>query len=150
VITGVGLGQEERFRPPSLSGRCRFGEATFAETRGNGRDAPIPDFRGLTPETERFDPKAVSRYVARINSAKTAYRMNVKGIITGPDFFMWNVEKTWPRNRARSPAHFLLSSRGRLGTKEVRDGSRNDTSRILARRGGKLGGLGFERASQGR
>jgi hypothetical protein len=36
------MGQEERFRPPSLSGRCRLGEATFAETRGNGRDAPIP------------------------------------------------------------------------------------------------------------
>jgi hypothetical protein len=26
--------------------------------RRNGRDAPIPDLRGLTPETERFDPKA--------------------------------------------------------------------------------------------
>jgi hypothetical protein len=25
---------------------------------------------------------------------KTAYRKNVKGIITGPAFFMWNVEKT--------------------------------------------------------
>ena len=34
------MGHEERFRPPSLSGRCRLGEATLAETRGNGRDAP--------------------------------------------------------------------------------------------------------------
>jgi peptide/nickel transport system substrate-binding protein len=27
-------------------------------------------------------------------TSKTAYRKNVKGIITGPAFFMWNVEKT--------------------------------------------------------
>jgi hypothetical protein len=36
----AGLGHEKRFRPPSLSDRCRLDEATFAETRGNGRDAP--------------------------------------------------------------------------------------------------------------
>jgi hypothetical protein len=39
------MGHEERFRPLSLSGRCRLGEATFAGTRGNGRDAPKPDIR---------------------------------------------------------------------------------------------------------
>jgi hypothetical protein len=36
------LGREDRFQRPSLSGCCRFGYATFAGTRGNGRDAPVP------------------------------------------------------------------------------------------------------------
>ena len=33
-------GHEERFRPPRLDGRCRFGQATFIGTHGNERDAP--------------------------------------------------------------------------------------------------------------
>ena len=32
--------QRERFSPPRASGRCRFGEGTFASTHGNGQDAP--------------------------------------------------------------------------------------------------------------
>ena len=35
--------QRERFSPPTASGRCRFGEGTFASTHGNGQDAPIAD-----------------------------------------------------------------------------------------------------------
>ena len=34
--------QRERFSPPRASGRCRFGEGTFASTHGNGQDAPKP------------------------------------------------------------------------------------------------------------
>jgi hypothetical protein len=34
-------GHQERFLPPRLDVRCRFSQATFAATRGNGRDAPI-------------------------------------------------------------------------------------------------------------
>jgi hypothetical protein len=34
--------QRERFPPPRASGRCRFGEGTFASTHGNGQDAPGP------------------------------------------------------------------------------------------------------------
>src|SRR5690348_10355769 len=34
-------GHEERFPPPRLNGRCRFGQATFIGTHGNERDAPI-------------------------------------------------------------------------------------------------------------
>jgi hypothetical protein len=37
------LGQEDAFPRPRLSARCRFSQGTFAGTRGNGRDAPIPD-----------------------------------------------------------------------------------------------------------
>ena len=33
--------QRERFSPPRASGRCRFGEGTFASTHGNGQDAPM-------------------------------------------------------------------------------------------------------------
>jgi hypothetical protein len=45
-------------------------------------DDPAARFRGRALHPDRaVDPK-------------TAYRMNVKGIITGPDFFMWNVKKT--------------------------------------------------------
>jgi hypothetical protein len=37
------VGHEDQFRPPTLNGGYRLGEATFAGTRGNGRRAP---FRG--------------------------------------------------------------------------------------------------------
>jgi hypothetical protein len=41
IVTGAarGLGRE-RLPSPRLSVRCRFSEATFAETHGNGQDAP--------------------------------------------------------------------------------------------------------------
>src|SRR5215472_8334317 len=35
-------GHEDLFSWRRLSDRCRFGQGTFARTRGNGRDAPIP------------------------------------------------------------------------------------------------------------
>ena len=34
------MGHEERFPSPSLSGRCRLGEATFAGMGGKEEDAP--------------------------------------------------------------------------------------------------------------
>jgi hypothetical protein len=40
-----GKGHEDAFPPPRLSGRCRFSQGTFAGTRRNGEDAPIPDAR---------------------------------------------------------------------------------------------------------
>jgi hypothetical protein len=44
------LGHEYAFPPPRLSACCRFSQGTFAQTRGNGRDAPIADLPALTPE----------------------------------------------------------------------------------------------------
>jgi hypothetical protein len=41
------MGHEDAFPPPRLSGRCRFSQGTFAGTRGNGEDAPIPDLPDL-------------------------------------------------------------------------------------------------------
>jgi hypothetical protein len=38
---------EERFPAPRLSAGYRINQKTFAGTRGNGRDAPIPDLRGI-------------------------------------------------------------------------------------------------------
>src|SRR5580704_16989579 len=38
------MGHEDAFPRPRLSARCRFSHGTFAGTRSNGRDAPIPDF----------------------------------------------------------------------------------------------------------
>ena len=34
------MGQEERFPLLSASGRCRFGQGTFAGASGNDEDAP--------------------------------------------------------------------------------------------------------------
>ena len=39
------MGHDDQFRPPSLSGGCRLGKATFAGTGGKEEDAPIPDAR---------------------------------------------------------------------------------------------------------
>ena len=36
------LGHEDQFPPPSLSGGCRLGKATFAGTGGKEEDAPFP------------------------------------------------------------------------------------------------------------
>ena len=46
----TGLGHEDAFPQPRLSARYRFSQGTFAGTRGNGRDAPIPADRGVTIE----------------------------------------------------------------------------------------------------
>ena len=35
------MGHEDQFQPPRLSGGYRFGEGTFAEIDGSGRDVPI-------------------------------------------------------------------------------------------------------------
>ena len=50
---GSALGHEERFPSPSLSGRCRLGEATFAGMGGKEEDAPVPDFRWAAAEAWR-------------------------------------------------------------------------------------------------
>jgi hypothetical protein len=39
------MGHEDQFRPPSLSGGCRLGKATFAGMGGKEKDAPIPAIR---------------------------------------------------------------------------------------------------------
>jgi hypothetical protein len=39
------MGHEDQFAAAGLSGRCRFGQATFTGTRENERDAPIPVIR---------------------------------------------------------------------------------------------------------
>jgi len=91
------LGHEDQFPPSSLSSRFGLGEATFAGTRGNGRDAPIAviparasncraqfnrafDVRSRTPGRCR-ERHSRSAEDLRLSSAKTWSRLN-------PSFFM--------------------------------------------------------------
>jgi hypothetical protein len=46
------MGHQDQFTPPSLSGRCRLGKATFAGIGGKEGDAPIPDLASLATERE--------------------------------------------------------------------------------------------------
>jgi hypothetical protein len=46
------MGQEERFPLLSASGRCRFGQGTFAGASGNDEDEPIPVARGTEVERQ--------------------------------------------------------------------------------------------------
>jgi hypothetical protein len=53
----TGTGHEERFPATRLSARCGFRKETIAETRCNGRDAPIPVVHEGINGTAGFDPK---------------------------------------------------------------------------------------------
>jgi hypothetical protein len=39
------MGQQHQFPPPEASARYRFGQETFAGTRGNAQGAPFPAIR---------------------------------------------------------------------------------------------------------
>jgi hypothetical protein len=59
---GSALGHEDQFPPPSLSGRCRLGEATFTGMGGKEENAP----KAAVPTTRSnrwSDPKL--SFVAR-------------------------------------------------------------------------------------
>src|SRR5205823_700914 len=43
----TGEGHEDQFPPPSLRGRCQFGQGTFARIGGKEEDAPEPAIRGI-------------------------------------------------------------------------------------------------------
>jgi hypothetical protein len=49
-------GHEDQFPLRRLTARSVIRKRTVAATRGNGRDAPIPDLPGLGPGAGRFDP----------------------------------------------------------------------------------------------
>jgi hypothetical protein len=42
-LRGSGVGHEDPFPPLWLNVRCVIRHGTFAETNGNGRDAPLAD-----------------------------------------------------------------------------------------------------------
>jgi hypothetical protein len=87
------MGPEERFRPPSLSGRCSLGEATFAETRGSRRDAPeaaineepsecvsLPYSDELTPNARGEPrPRAGARHERRLLGVGSSAWFGVQG-----------------------------------------------------------------------
>ena len=45
----AGVGHENAFPPTTLSNRFRLAKPTFAGTRGNEQDAPLPDTRQPRP-----------------------------------------------------------------------------------------------------
>jgi len=51
-------GHEDQFRPPSLKGRYRLGEATFAGMGSKEEDAPIPAVRGTAAIERKVPPGA--------------------------------------------------------------------------------------------
>jgi hypothetical protein len=51
------MGHEERFPSPSLSGRCRLGEATFAGMGGKEEDAPKPAIPRGIHQAGEFEPQ---------------------------------------------------------------------------------------------
>jgi hypothetical protein len=54
------VGHEDAFPRPRLNARCRFSQGTFAGTRGNGRDAPLPAIQSRIPRC-RERPDTLSR-----------------------------------------------------------------------------------------
>jgi len=58
------MGHEDQFRPPSLNGGCRLGNATFAGMGGKEEDAPISALPTLAPK-RRGSTRAVARAVQR-------------------------------------------------------------------------------------
>ena len=52
------VGHEDQLAPPGLSGRHRFGQATFTGTHGNERDAPKAAIRARGSH-ERVEPKGL-------------------------------------------------------------------------------------------
>jgi hypothetical protein len=73
-------GHEDAFPSPRLSGRCRFSQETFAGTRGNGEDAPIPVVRDHNG-TAAVDP---FRTFDRGNEIKGHWRPKAQGTWDAP------------------------------------------------------------------
>jgi hypothetical protein len=69
-------GHEDQFLPPKLSARSVIRKQTVAATRGNGRDAPIPDLRAINSGTGRCDPKR-PRAGSRLTSFLTVSRITL-------------------------------------------------------------------------
>jgi hypothetical protein len=69
-------GHEERFQPPSLSGRCRLGEATFAETRGEQLVSQLRELEAPERVLARYTKGSQGR---RTSSAKMPAKGNDRG-----------------------------------------------------------------------
>jgi hypothetical protein len=69
----TGMGHEEPFPPPMLSGRCGFGYRAFAAASGNGKVASIPAVLSIALEplclTESSPLRATS---SRPNNARVS------------------------------------------------------------------------------
>jgi hypothetical protein len=68
--------KRERFPLPRTSGRCRFGQGTFAGTSGNDEDAPI---RGLSSSGAETPIQASSDRAAGLRSGRSSPRATGSG-----------------------------------------------------------------------
>jgi len=50
------MGHEDQFRPPSLNGGCRSGEATSAEMGDKEEEAPMADLKPAITKSFGFGP----------------------------------------------------------------------------------------------
>ena len=75
-------GHEDAFPRPRLSARNGFGQRTFAGRQGNGRNAPIPAVRQLTPITARFDLKPPFRMRPAIDTVSSMLHPSARGRLT--------------------------------------------------------------------
>jgi hypothetical protein len=104
------VGHQNAFLRPRLSVCCRFSQATFTRTGGNGRDAPIPDLPGLTPEQQ--DSTRTRHLVGGMRGREEAVYLVAS--LASQDF----------SNSAAAHGVILLRSRSSL--------SRNDTTRAVS------------------
>ena len=79
AMTRIGP-QRERFSPPRASGRCRFGEGTFASTHGNGQDAPTIGIGG----TSRCRPSHTTGHTGHVPGGSTGVSWDTD-IESGPE-----------------------------------------------------------------
>lgn len=74
------LGDKDWFQRPSLSGCCRFCYATFAGTRGNGRDAPTQRSSAYAVRHGRARPVHLFTLDSRIVAISLAASRQVRAI----------------------------------------------------------------------
>jgi hypothetical protein len=82
----AGVGHEDHFPPPSLSDRCRLGEATFRGIGGKEEDAPIPAIRlttiGRLDTSSHLVPARIVTVRAAIfgNTGKSRHEANAAAV----------------------------------------------------------------------
>jgi hypothetical protein len=67
------MGHEDQLPRPSLSDRCRLGEATFAAMGPKEEDAPNPDLRGTTmepPESTHLRPSCPRQWLVGLTGKR--------------------------------------------------------------------------------
>src|SRR4051794_6734564 len=70
------MGHEDQFLPAGPSDRCWFGQATFAGTHGDGREAPEAVVLTLAAEREESTRSGPRKYLLHSLSTACRYRIS--------------------------------------------------------------------------